>query len=482
MTTPTLSFSVALDLEDCGSGSLCDAAYIEYSADGNTWTKLGAYGAGTNWYNKNFTGNNANVWSIQDYTRWHVATIPLPVGLNRLRLRFVMSSDPYTSHEGIAVDDIHIYDNIYGIYNGATMGGPVTQTISGGTSWIDFTSGGKLVASVMPNNLNMGSTDVQAYINTGAVRTSSNQYYHDRNITIKPATVSLADSVTVRFYFLDTETETLINATGCGTCSKPSMAYELGVSKYSDANPALENGTLADDILGRWLYIAPPDVVKVPFDKGYYAEYKVKDFSEFWLNNGGPDQLQVLPVQLLKFTANKKANNDVLVEWTSAEEINVDRYEIEIATGYANYQQNIFVKAGTVISRNNTSQQQYQFTDDEKNKAGVRYYRLKIIDKDGKYRYSSVRPVVFDSEIKWQVYPNPSDGVFNFIYQVNDGEKMTVKVYDINARLIKEFSSVANGFVQKAAIDIQSARYAQGLYLIEASTGEKKQLFRVIKQ
>ncbi|MES1225273.1 MAG: CARDB domain-containing protein, partial [Bacteroidota bacterium] len=76
MTTPTLSFSVALDLEDCGSGSLCDAAYIEYSADGNTWTRLGLYGQGTNWYNKNFTGNNANVWSVQDYTRWHVATIP----------------------------------------------------------------------------------------------------------------------------------------------------------------------------------------------------------------------------------------------------------------------------------------------------------------------------------------------------------------------------------------------------------------------
>ncbi|MEJ0105347.1 MAG: hypothetical protein WDO19_23540 [Bacteroidota bacterium] len=226
------------------------------------------------------------------------------------------------------------------------MGAPVTQTVSGGTSWIDFTSGGKLIASIMPNNQNMGSTGVQAYINTGAVRTSSNQYYHDRNITIKPATVNLADSATVRFYFLDTETETLINATGCGACSKPSMAYELGVSKYSDANVNLENGTLTDDILGSWLYITPSDVIKVPFDKGYYAEYKVKNFSEFWLNNGGPDNLQVLPVHLLKFTANKKGNNDVLVEWASSEEVNVDRYEIEIAKGYGDYQQNKFIKAG----------------------------------------------------------------------------------------------------------------------------------------
>jgi hypothetical protein len=44
MTVPTLSFSIALDLEDCG-GFLCDAAWMEYSNDGGmTWNKLGAFG------------------------------------------------------------------------------------------------------------------------------------------------------------------------------------------------------------------------------------------------------------------------------------------------------------------------------------------------------------------------------------------------------------------------------------------------------
>ena len=79
MTVPTLSLSIALDIEDCG-GSLCDAAYVEYSADGIYMVKLGTNAAGTNWYNKNYTGNH--LWSIQDYTRWHVATIPLPTRNN----------------------------------------------------------------------------------------------------------------------------------------------------------------------------------------------------------------------------------------------------------------------------------------------------------------------------------------------------------------------------------------------------------------
>ncbi len=220
MTSPTLSVSIALDLEDCGSGptDLCDGAYVEYSSDGTTWTRLGANGQGTNWYNKAYTNNN--VWSVQDYTNWHVATIPLPAGYNRLRLRFVITSDPFVNREGIAVDDIHIYDNIYGIYNGAPYtSNTINQASVSGSGWVNFTDGGKLIASVNPNGQNLGSTNARVYINTGAVRINNGQYYHNRNITIKPANRALTDSATVRFYFLDTETENLINATGCPACT-----------------------------------------------------------------------------------------------------------------------------------------------------------------------------------------------------------------------------------------------------------------------
>ena len=285
MANPTLSFSVAFDIEDCG-GVMCDGAYVEYSTDGNTWSRLGANGQGTNWYNKSFVSNN--LWALEDYARWHVATIPLSVtgvpvvNMTQMRFRFVMNSDQALNKDGIAIDDIHIYDNTAGIYDGATMGAPVTQNIPGGTGWVNFTSGSKLVASVNSPVVNMGSTSVQAFINPGSVRYTSTQYYHDRNITIKPTNIGLGiDSATVRFYFLDTETEALLNATGCATCYKPSMAYELGVSKYSDPDDNFENGTITDDLQGTWLFINSASAVKVPFDKGYYTEFKVRDFSEF---------------------------------------------------------------------------------------------------------------------------------------------------------------------------------------------------------
>lgn len=487
MTNPTLSFSFSLDIEDCGAGVLCDAGWMEYSNDGGaTWSKLGAVGQGTNWYNRNYSGNH--VWSQQDYTRWHVATIGLPTTNNsNLRLRFVFKSDPLTSKDGMGVDDIHIYDNVYGIYTGASPSPVVNVPVVNGTSWIHFLSPattGQLIASVNPNGQNMGSTDVQGFIHPGAVRNNSGQYYHNRNITIKPATVGLADSATVRFYFLDSETELLINATGCPTCYKPTMAYELGVSKYSDPDDFFEDGIVENSLVtGGWSFINVSKRRLVPFDKGYYAEFKVKDFSEFWLNNGGFDNNHPLPVQLQAFTARKQNGKDVLTEWVTASELNVNRFEIEVAKGNAAYQQNQFVKIGEVLSQgNSTQQQQYHFIDTESNKTGTRYYRLKIIDDDNSLKYSAVRPVKFDASLQWIVNPNPSGGLFTLQFQAERGETVNVKVYDLGGKIIKEYKVQGDGFIQKLAVDLREAKYATGLYLLEANTGDQKQVFRIVKQ
>jgi hypothetical protein len=479
MTNPTLSFSLALDIEDCGA-ALCDGAWVEYSADGINWNKLGAFGSGVNWYNKNYGGDH--LWSVQNYTRWHVATTALPTGLTQLRLRFVLNADPGVNREGVAVDDIHIYDNTMGIYNGATMASPVNQSIPGGSSWINFTSGGKLVASIQPNGQNLGSTDVQAYINTGAVRIDSNQYYHDRNITIKPANNNLSDSATVRFYFLDSETEQLIKVTGCSSCSKPASAYEIGVAKYNDVDDGFENGTITDNAEGSWAFIPYYQAIKVPFDKGYYAEYKVKNFSEFWLKKEAFNRLNFAPLQLGIFKVSKQTNNDVLVEWTTITEGNVSRFEIELAKGNGNYQQNNFIKIGEVPGRQNVSQPQaYNFTDNEANKTGVRYYRLKIIYRDGSFDYSIIKSVIFSEEYQTQIYPNPSDGIFNFVFQQNEEEALNIKVYNMNGQLIQQSRNIATGFVQKIIIDLKQSKFATGIYLVRAE-GTNTKTFKVIKR
>ena len=488
LSNPTLSFHVALDLEDCG-GVLCDGAYMEYSVDGINWLRLGANGQGKNWYNKSYTGNN--LWSVQNYQRWHVATIPLIVipiptaQLTALRFRYVVRTDASVNRDGMAIDDFHIYNNAYGIYDQAANSGDVTVGTVNGTSWIDFLDGGtgKLVASVNPDGQDLGSTTSKAYVYTGITRINSLQYYHNRNITIKPTNVSLPDSATVRFYFLDTEMEALISSTNCGVCTKPAQAVELGVTKYSDPNDANEDGTLANNAGGLYSFIIPAKVKMVPFDNGYYAQFRVRDFSEFWLNNGWFNGITPLPLKLITFTARKQANQDVLLKWVTADELNVDRFDIELAAGNEAFNANQFIRLGFVTAKGTAGgEQRYQFPDTELNKTGTRYYRLRIIDKDGTVRYSSVRPVSFSTEVKWQLFPNPSDGLSSLLLQGAEGGLAICKLYDGAGRLVKQFSQPTTGFEQKIWIDIREKSVAPGLYLLEVNTGERRESFRLVKQ
>jgi hypothetical protein len=266
-------------------------------------------------------------------------------------------------------------------------------------------------------------------------------------------------------------------------CTKPASAYELGIPKYNDLDDAVENGTISDNVKGIWSFIPRNKVSLVPFDKGYYAEYGITNFSEFWLKKEAFNRAVPPLVQISIFKAIKKANNDVLVEWTTTIEGYVSRFEIEVAKGNEAFQLNNFIKIGEMNSRTNMQQpQSYEFNDIENNKTGVRYYRLKIINNDGSFFYTEIRPVVFSDEFKWQVYPNPSPDIFKLSYQVNDGETLAAKVYDVNGRLVRQYHSLANGFVQKLNIDLHESQFAPGLYLLEVVSGEKKQLFKLMKQ
>lgn len=280
---------------------------------------------------------------------------------------------------------------------------------------------------------------------------------------------------------MDSETEDLINATGCGSCTKPDDVTELGVSKYSDTDDNVENGTIADNLTGTYTFSSPDWNHKIPFDEGYYVEFKVRDFSEFWLNNGWFNRLTALPVDLLSFTARKHNGKDVLAEWVTATEQDLNRFEIEVARTNDDYLNRRFYKLGEVAgSGNSSTQKRYSFLDTEVGKTGARYYRLKIIDNDGTFVYSPIRPVIFSNETQWQVYPNPSKGVFNLVYQIDIGETIMIKLYDANGRVLKNSKVEGTGYIQKTLVNLDS--YSSGIYLLSVKAGDKEQSFRLVKQ
>jgi hypothetical protein len=269
LTQPVLSFSHITQQEDnCN----CDYHTLEYSTDnGNTWQRLTATN-GTNWFDS--TTNQSWKKSIQ---RWHVSSTEVPNASN-IRFRISISSDELTQYEGIGIDDIHIFEKAT-IYTGTDVLN-INQTVSG-NNWVHFNSGGTRIASINPLGQNLGNTDVSAYINAGPVRTMNNQYYLDRNLVIR-STIAPSDSVLVRFYFTEQEAKALITANTCSLCIKFTDAYLAAITKYS--NPSFENGVLNDGADGTFQFIDSGKVDVVPFNNGYYAEFKVKSFSEFWIN------------------------------------------------------------------------------------------------------------------------------------------------------------------------------------------------------
>ena len=164
--------------------------------------------SGTNWYDN----ATKQAWQLSD-TKWHVSSYDVPVNPVKIRFRIVMNSDPGVTYEGVGIDDVHVFDKS-AIYSGANTDAGITQPVNG-NNWINFNVGPNVVAAINPHGQDLGNTTVYAYMNTSAVRYTTSQYYLDRNLVIKP-TNQPADSVSVRFYFLNTEAKNLIGATGCG--------------------------------------------------------------------------------------------------------------------------------------------------------------------------------------------------------------------------------------------------------------------------
>ncbi len=177
--------------------------------------------------------------------------------------------------------------------------------------------------------------------------------------------------------------------------------------------------------------------------------------------------LTVLPLKLLSIIAKKDGKTNLL-QWTTAQEINVDRFEIERSSDGRDY---------SGIGKINGGLSRYNFTDD-KPFTGINYYRLKMIDRDGKFDYSSVRIVNNSGSFNVQVYPLPAKGRLNIQVQSNKTEKAEILVTDISGKtLIINSISLAAG-VNNTFINVQSL--IKGAYFLKIVTSQTTETRKII--
>lgn len=136
-----------------------------------------------------------------------------------------------------------------------------------------------------------------------------------------------------------------------------------------------------------------------------------------------------LPVKLLYFSALADGNK-VRLNWEAANEQDTRWYEVEKSLTNTN-----FVHLSTIHSRQ-LAQSAYMDYDPSP-APGWNYYRLKIIEKNGSYFYSPIRPVKFDKgSEELRMFPNPATTVLNILLPSSYVNKVTLQVYGADGKLL----------------------------------------------
>ena len=126
-----------------------------------------------------------------------------------------------------------------------------------------------------------------------------------------------------------------------------------------------------------------------------------------------------LPVTFTHFSGQKIADGIISLKWKSENEINVSKYEIE-----RSIDGNSFVSAGFINTL--SSDGNYTFTDNTPTK-GVLFYRIKEIDLDARFQYSSVIALRFAEGNRpgITVFPSPAS---QYIYITTDNNSLLNKI------------------------------------------------------
>jgi len=172
----------------------------------------------------------------------------------------------------------------------------------------------------------------------------------------------------------------------------------------------------------------------------------------------------VLPVNWLSFTAKRSGEKSIQLDWSTVAEINNKEFQVERSRDGISFEQ-----IGVINAGNNTSGVQYYVFTDMKPFAGVNYYRLKQVDKDGKFQYSSIAKVTIDQDKNvFTVTPNPatSSSVITFL---KDNKQLTVKLVDVSGKTVYTVSR--NTIAAGETITLPVNQIAKGYYLVVVETG-----------
>jgi len=287
-----------------------------------------------------------------------------------------------------------------GTANACNTGTTVTIDGSNNFLWVPITGpDGNIMAEINAMGQDLGLVTSSFYKKSaGSLRLKSGVPYLDRNITITPTiTGPYATNVKVRLYITKTEFDDLVN--------HPSTVLtninQLKVLKNTDAcGAAIANTTTQ---------LTPTNTLVADLDHGpptglgYVLQVDVPSFSSFYFAESNV----VLPLDLLTFTGSLQNNTTTLLKWKTDNEINTSHFVVERSIDGTN-----FNGIGSVAASGNSSTiLNYSFNDADAANQGalILYYRLKVADANGSFKYSNTISITLAAtKGTITVSPNPA--------------------------------------------------------------------------
>lgn len=176
-----------------------------------------------------------------------------------------------------------------------------------------------------------------------------------------------------------------------------------------------------------------------------------------------------LPVNYTGFTA-RKVSKGTQLNWNVSDEYNVSRYEVMKGTNAGDLKTIGIVFAG--------EQSAYTFVDEQPS-AGVSFYRIRSVDIDGKFKFSTVISFANGkSAALLRAYPMPARDQVTLQHGTIDG-KAQITISSEDGRIVKRQVPATGSML--TPIDLSGLK--AGLYLLrlEYSNGEVATL-KVVKQ
>lgn len=167
---------------------------------------------------------------------------------------------------------------------------------------------------------------------------------------------------------------------------------------------------------------------------------------------------EILPIELIRFNAINDGDKNT-IEWATALETNNDYFEVEHSENSINF--NSFAK---VKGAGNSSHTNFYSCIDTDLTHNITYYRLKQVDLDGRYSYSSIITAsnkMTNSQIK--VFPNPFNEIITVEFnKINQECNSKIKIFNELGQIIRSFNVIGK---KMEFIDLSDL--SAGVYLLD---------------